>query len=247
MLENYIDKVKRYYQYTKEEKKAFWIGTIGLTFILAFDISGQRSTLPEILKDLIIALIITTTALYAHHAGQRLWGLRNGMKVRQELWWTGIVIALIIWVLSNGKAKFFAVSGTLYEYLKTHRLGYFRYQPMFSEMAVMLIMGPLSNLLIGGLAKTIEVAFFPGNNILIDIFRFNTIFALYNMLPIPPLDGSKVFFWSRLGYSFIMGSLLGYVLLSQFFGIDSYLLSLVIGVVCWLTFYFGFEKEYRSQ
>ena len=138
------------------------------------------------------------------------------------------------------------MTGTTMIPLKSHRLGFYRYHPMFTQLSRLLLAGPMFNVFLAGIAKTVEWVLLPGNAFLQDVFLFNLLFALYNMFPIPPLDGSKVFFESRLLYSFVAGTLLGYVILAAFFGIYSYLWALIIGGVCWLTFYFAFEKEYRG-
>jgi len=61
------------------------------------------------------------------------------------------------------------------------------------------------------------------------------IYALCNLLPIPPLDGSRILFWSRLFYVFLFGSIAGYLVLVKL-GIFSYIWALLIGGLAWLYF-----------
>ncbi|MDP7181749.1 MAG: hypothetical protein QF486_04440 [Candidatus Woesearchaeota archaeon] len=244
-MHNYKDKFEKYFPFTYEEKKSFWIAAVAMAVILASTVSFGNAA--GAVWNLIVSLIITASALYAHHAGQRLWGFRSGVKVKQELWWYGLLIGLMLLILTRGSVKFFAMTGTVMISLKSHRLGFYRYHPMFSQLSMLLLAGPVFNVLLGGIAKTVEVLILPGNNFLQDIFLFNMLFAVYNMFPIPPLDGSKIFFESRLLYAFVAGTLLGYVVLAGFFDYYSYIVALLIGGVCWLSFYFAFEKEYRDS
>jgi hypothetical protein len=64
------------------------------------------------------------------------------------------------------------------------------------------------------------------------------------MLPIPPFDGSKIFYGSRLLFFFILGCIIGA-------GIFIYLAktillvllgSLMVGVIVWLSYLIFFEK-----
>lgn len=77
------------------------------------------------------------------------------------------------------------------------------------------IVGPLVNLAIGFLAAALY-AFAPGLDVQIGdlaslfevVMIVNAILALFNMLPVPPLDGSKVWRWSKLAYvGVVMGIL----------------------------------------
>jgi Zn-dependent protease len=87
----------------------------------------------------------------------------------------------------------------------------------------------------------VELIFFSGGNALLNkLFIFNLAFAVWNLLPIPPLDGSKLFFHSRLTFAFIFGSVLGYTVLAGF-GVYSWILGLIIGGIIWLLYYVSFE------
>lgn len=71
-----------------------------------------------------------------------------------------------------------------------------------SKMALVAIAGPVSNLilaLISALIMGFMAAFAAGNTINLIIFRFldqlvliNIVLAVFNLLPVPPLDGSKI-------------------------------------------------------
>lgn len=67
--------------------------------------------------------------------------------------------------------------------------------------------GPLVNLLIGGTCLAAAVSFEPDSLLwlVVGIVAFINIWlAFFNMLPIPPLDGSKVFYWNIFVYLGVM-------------------------------------------
>ena len=76
-----------------------------------------------------------------------------------------------------------------------------------------------------------------------ELFVLNLSFAAWNLLPIPPLDGSKVFYYSRLTYVFIFGSIASYVFMVYFLNIYSYIYALLIGCVIWLLYYIFLERK----
>ncbi|MDO4288884.1 MAG: site-2 protease family protein [Eubacterium sp.] len=72
---------------------------------------------------------------------------------------------------------------------KNHRKG----------IVVVSLAGCLTNLLLGFIALTVEYAVFPliQDNIILliileQIYAYNIIFAIFNLIPIPPLDGSQI-------------------------------------------------------
>ncbi|MGH7204023.1 MAG: site-2 protease family protein [Candidatus Levyibacteriota bacterium] len=73
------------------------------------------------------------------------------------------------------------------------------------DLALVSVAGPLTNLLLAVVASFVTHALFPGTSfgeiavtgmlgfILTTIIKWNLLLAMLNLLPIPPLDGSKLF------------------------------------------------------
>lgn len=107
--------------------------------------------------------------------------------------------------------------------------------------------GPLSNIIIGGvLGLLVKIGLVTGlaNAILFNIIYINFFLALLNLLPIPPLDGSRIlayFLPSNLKYSYYQLEKFGILVLlllvffaqNQVFAIFDLILSPVLG-------FFGF-------
>lgn len=73
------------------------------------------------------------------------------------------------------------------EYYKNRRVG----------VILTSLAGPVANLLIAFIGSLVYVGLFPESPMLsyflINLIEINVALAIFNMLPIPPLDGSKIF------------------------------------------------------
>lgn len=242
---NFKDKVNRYFWFSKEEWKNFIIGVIICGFIFSFDKWGDKT--PNILIGLTnfaYMIFISFISIFVHHGGQRLAGLIYGFKIEHKLWWYGPYVSLILSFLSLGQIKFFVFSSFEAHLLPVHRLGFFRHGPNIRTIGIIAFMGPVSNILFATFFKSIDLLFFNNNPFLNAVFIFNLLFAAYNFLPVPPLDGSKIFFGSRLTYIFIFSFFISYVILIISAQYYSYILAFLIAVFATTLFYIFFERKW---
>ena len=243
---NYKDKLRRYFRFNKEEIKIILIAIFTFSFILSFDQWGKESfDVAAGLFHFSIALIIVSISMFIHETSHRLVALYTGFRAETKLWWHGIWIGLILCVISRGKFMMFAATGVWMHHLAYHRLGWFRYGPNTLAFSLISLVGPLTNLFVGTFFKELSNIFTfsdPINSLFQQIFFFNLLFAAWNLLPIPPLDGSRVFFASRLTYVFVAGSIIAYAILVVL-GIYSYIFALLLGGLAWLLFYIAFESK----
>ena len=145
--------------------------------------------------------------------------------------------------LSNGSLWLIVPSGFLLHHLAGHRLGFFRYGVNYFGQAMVALAGPLFTLMLIILLKVLSA--FSSNPLIQKAIIFNVIYAITSMLPIPPLDGSKIYFGSRMLYAFalpaiVVATILMVVNVPIFF---SLVLSLLVGIVLWLTYYISFERK----
>jgi len=149
--------------------------TISLAFSLGFLIS-----FPLILLTVGIGFI-------AHEIGHKLVAIRFGCKAYYKMWVEGLVLALAFAFATGGKF-IFAAPGAVYIYKPnmTRR-----------ENGIISLAGPMVNVVLAFIFFSLMLM---PTNLLQEIgawgFRVNLLFAMFNLLPVPPLDGSKVAAWN---------------------------------------------------
>lgn len=242
-VRNYLDKLKRYFWFSREETLHFCLATLCLAFIYSWTDWGTNTFDAALgIKNYVTAIILIGITLFVHHAGQRMMALSLGFKAEHRIWWYGILFGLIVAALTGGKIRILAATGFIVYLLPVHRLGAFRYGPNLTTMSKIALAGPILNFIFSAIIKSFEWAGILSPAISNKIFVLNIAFAAWNLLPIPPLDGSKIFFNSRLTYVFLFGSVVSYVFMVYFLGIYSYVLALLIGSITWLLYYIFIEK-----
>ncbi len=239
-----IDKIKRYYRFTAYELRGMIISILVIGFIISFKEWGTATFDVYIgISNLIVAIFIVSVSFLVHDAGQRIWGLAIGYRVEFQMWGFGLLIAIIAAFLSNGSIWLIIPAGFMIHHLAGHRLGYFRYGLNYFGQAMVALAGPLFTLMLIILLK-ILYALSP-SDFLHKAIMFNVVYAITSMLPIPPMDGSKVYFGSRMLYAFVMPAIAVSTILMAIKApvFLALVLSLLVGVVLWMTYYITFERK----
>ena len=244
---DFQDKVKRYFKFSKEEVTGILIAALVFGFIASYREWGYGAEFEFFvgLKNLINATIISLLAIIIHESAHKLYGVHRGYEVKTKIWWYGITAAIILCIISRGYLWFFALSGMTLHHLAIQRLGKFRYGIRPIDLGMIGLAGSLANIMLATLLKTLILWFptLPINAALVHkAFLINWAVAVFNLLPIPPLDGIHTFFYSRLFYVTIFGFIAGYGLL-VYFSIYSWIFAILIAGIAWLLFYIYFEKE----
>jgi Zn-dependent protease len=155
--------------------------TISLAFSLGFLVS--------------FPLIFLTVGLgfILHEMGHKLVALRFGCKAFYKMWVEGLVLA-IIFAIATGGRFIFAAPGAVYIY----KPGLTR-----KENGLISLAGPMTNVLLAFiffflmLTPALQEVGAWG-------YRINLFFAMFNLLPFPPLDGSKVITWQPSVWFIVM-------------------------------------------
>ncbi len=245
---NYADKVRRYFPFSQTELKDFVLLVVVFAFMWSFtQWGGTVFDVRDGFKNLLVALVLVGVSVFVHHAGQRLAGLWFGYRVENKVWWIGLLAGLFALVLSNGRILIFAASALQAHLMPAHRLGMHRYGPSFRQIGAVSFMGPIT---------AVVVAFFTHSIFQMpwsqQFLAFNLLFGLYQMLPIPPLDGFHVFVGARTGYgssfayTFTVSAFLGFFLvyyLAELGFFWSFLLALAAGFFGWFVFDVLVEKK----
>lgn len=243
-LADLLDKTKKYYRFTPHELRSLVISIVAIAFIISFkDWGTAKFDFGMGMFNLFNAVLIVALSVIVHDFGQRIFGLASGYRVEFRMWSFGLIIALIAAFISNGNLWLIVPGGFMLHLIAGHRLGWFRYGINYVGQALVALAGPLFTLMLIILLKVLY-AFFP-NPLIQKAIIFNVVYAITSLLPIPPLDGSKIYFGSRMIYAFSLpaiavATILMIVNIPIFF---SLVLSLLVAVVLWLVYYITFERK----
>ena len=165
---------------------SFIVIALGFTILYA---NGDYSHVTLIFP---VVMIGVGAGFIFHELGHKFVAMNYGYYAEYELWPTGLIIALI----SSFFGFLFAAPGAVVIYS----------QGMDEKTnGLISIVGPLVNIALGLIFFLILASL--GDNVYTDAgeivylicllgTRINFFLAAFNLLPIPPLDGSKVISWS---------------------------------------------------
>ena len=240
-------KVRKYYRFTRQEAIGLVISIIVIAFIISFkDWGTTEFNAPVGLFNFFNAILIVALSILVHDAGQRLWGLAIGYRIEFRMWSFGLMIALILAFITNGSLWLIIPSGFMIHHLAGHRLGWFRYGINYFGQAMVALAGPLFSLTLLIFFKILYV--FAPNPLIHKAIIFNAVYIMTSMLPLPPLDGSKIYFGSRMLYAFVLPSI---IIATIFMVINvpvflALVLSFLVGTVLWMVYYISFERKVWS-
>lgn len=134
-----------------------------------------------------IALAAVGTGFILHELAHKYVAIHFGAEAEYRAWPFGLVIALITSLVGF----VFAAPGATYVF-GGKNIG-------LRENGIISLAGPLTNILIAVIFFIPMITFSHNyiGQILSGVVFINLFLALFNLLPIPPLDGSKVFEWNK--------------------------------------------------
>jgi len=239
-----IDKVKRYYSFSPSELRGLIISAIAIAFIISFkDWGNENVNLVIGLFNFLQAMLIVSLSIWFHVSVQRVWALGTGYKLEWKMWNIGIFLGLIFVFLSNGNFWLILPGGFIVHHMGGHRLGWFRYGINFYSLGLIAVMGCIGSIILAILFKVIGGFVF--SPFIQKAIIFNIAYALFSMLPIPPLDGSRIFFGGRMLYAFSVAQIVSVsiLLVLKINILLAILLSIIIAFVLWILYYIFFEQH----
>ena|SRR3989338_3934850 len=198
------------FNFTFSEIKEIGISAIVLSVAFAIAYSNgifglNFASLPVLA---LFAFVAVGIGFLAHELiGHKLIAQRLGLHAQYHMWRFGLVIAM----LSSLAGFVFAAPGAVYVSPKVDLWGR---QAAVSKkrMGIVSLFGPVVNLVLVGVFLPLSV-FSPISIMGIELFGLavfvNLWLAIFNMLPIPPLDGSKVFAWDKRIWVAFFAALIG--------------------------------------
>ncbi len=241
---NLVAKIKKHYKFTPAEFRGFVISVLVIAFVISFKEWGRGAEveLGYGLLHLFNAVLVVALSMLVHYSVQKIAALQAGLKVEYKMWTIGLLIALVFSFASRGNIWFVIPGGILFHHLAGHRLGWFRYDINYFAIGILSLWGVVASIGLAMFFKIVENVI--TSSLITKAIVFNLIYAVYSILPIPPTDGNKVYFGSRLLYAFSLFAVVGVAVLlwvdvSIWIAIIG---SLVVGAVCWLLYYVIWEK-----
>ncbi len=203
---NWMSKLKRYAPFTRKELGWLGVGILIMMFIVGFDDGRPEFNFASYSANMLLGLVAVVVAVFVHESAHRIVAPNLGYKLEFKPFFFGLLGGLIISFMSYGKVIFLAYGSFYLNIMEKHRLGYFRHYLGYFDNGKVAIAGPLANLVAAMIFKS--MLFLP--DALVEKLVFvNVLFAITNMLPIPPLDGAHVMYATRTLYPFAMALVVG--------------------------------------
>jgi len=233
---------KQYFSFTKREARDLIITSLVLGFIFSFSEWGiEVFDIRAGIYSWFNAFLVAILAVLIHVLAQKLVAIHRGYTVQYKLWEIGLVAAILVVFLSNGM-WYVAIPGTItVALIKRFRLGKRWQGALKKDEAHIAFAGPFANIFLAIIFQGILNAGFV--NLLIEkVVLVNTWMAVFSILPIPFLDGFKIFYHSRTWGLFsvlFIGSLA--VFLTWFSFWQTIITALVLTVLISIVYFIKFE------
>lgn len=170
-----------------KEVSDLFISWVTITLAFSLVLSENFLNVFSFFNALPIAALGVGTGFILHELAHKYVAIHYGAKAEFRSWKIGLILALVIPIVTFG-SFLFAAPGAVYIYGKNISR---------KENGVISVAGPVTNILIAivffWLAFTgffMQIAF--------SVAFINLFLAMFNMIPIFPLDGSKVIAWNPL-------------------------------------------------
>lgn len=180
---------KKDFSIKKHELIHILIAWLGITFAFSF-----ASIMSKDYVGIVAVLIGTLTGFIGHELAHKFSAIHYNAKARFFLWPMGLIFAIVMSLVTFGRFVF-AAPGAVYIWGKDINR---------KENGIISLAGPLTNYIFAVLCIiAIFILYFAYPNaallnIIFVVAYINLFLGAFNLLPIPPLDGFKVFLWNKV-------------------------------------------------
>ncbi len=189
-------------QFSRDEIRDIVIAIAALSFILIVEPLPSFGINADVIPGYLIGILL---GFILHELAHKAVANKLGAEAFFKLWPYGVVFGLMFALISSWK---FLAPGAVVVY--GHKFGRWKYRldRVFTtphgaalstgEMGLISVAGPIVNIILA-------FVFMSSSNIIFQqIAYINAFLAVFNLLPIPPLDGSKVFLWNAVIWLFVI-------------------------------------------
>jgi len=175
------------FHFSPQESKDLIISWLTLSLAFAVVINPAFFNISNLFYSLPIALLAVGTGFVFHELAHREAAKYFGFKSEFRAWYPGLLIALGLAIATMGQFIFAAPGATYFLGENVSR----------KQNGLISLAGPFTNIVLGILLLIIGAQFADKFIQLIFVYAgtINFWFALFNLLPIFPLDGAKVISW----------------------------------------------------
>lgn len=160
--------------FTKEEIKDLAISTLAISLVFAY----PRFEL------FFLYLVTVVIAFIFHELAHKFVAIKFGCAASYEMWPLGLFFSILLMFFG---LRFVAPGAVIIRPYRFSRWGFRVTRLTIPENGIIALSGPVVNLIFA-------LIFYPFP-VLSSISEVNAWLAFFNLLPIPPLDGSKVIQW----------------------------------------------------
>ena len=199
--ENY-SRFKEYFRFSPQEIIGLIVAGIATGFIFSFRDWGNDSfSLILGLTHLVTASGIAIFSFFFRVSSQKLFSLTQGYRAEFNVWYTGIIIALVIAFITFGTIPLILIGAISLSFITRQRLGEFRYGFSYAENGVAALWSVWSGLILAiffafGLHFAPESYFFKKGLLI------NLIMSFCALFPLPQLEGLQSF-WGKRGFYYL--------------------------------------------
>ncbi len=216
-------------EFSNKEKIDLLITTIIISFLSVLNpILTNRTWLIQF----IISFVAIGVSLLIRIVVQKRVGKKYDIIVEYKIDHNLIFIAVLIGLLTEGAITFSAIGYTILSTFFSERIGHKYKNISYEESGKIALSGTITHILLA----LSSLVLYPINRVFFnEILKANTFMAIFNLIPIPPIDGHKIFWWSRLVWvtAFIVSLFIMFFGFSIIFSIIGIITIIVITFIVW--------------
>lgn len=190
------------------------IAVVVTTIIFAYNWGAPLATIDAIPS----SFLAVVTAFLFHELAHRFAAKKLHCSAVYKIWIPGVIFGLLMMLIG---VKLILVGAVVISTYKFGRWGMKSKYPSMREIGLISVSGPLTNLILASGFKIVSEGALLGTSLgttFAYLAAINLWIAFFNLVPVKPLDGSKVFLWNPLIWFFLIAFSLFLLVPSNIFG-----------------------------